>query len=111
MMITAKRLALSGELGEAVRLIDQSLMSIKGVEEEYIETLRALMDAQFSIHLARSLDIEVSEAERGLKEAFQELNRKHFDTAMEAAGSIDTDIRRRIDDFKTSPEDRVVGGD
>ncbi len=111
MMITAKRLALRGELREAVRLIDQGLMDIRGVEEEYLAALRALMDARLSMLVARSLGVEVSEAEGGMREAFQELGRKRFDAVMEAAGTIESDMRRRIDDYKTSSEDTGAGGD
>ena len=108
-MITAKRLVLQGDLGEAVRLVNQGLASITGIEEEYISTLQRVMDAQLGIHVARAIGVDVAQADQDLKSVYLELNRKRYGSAADTAERVGTEMRRAIDEFKTSPEHTAEG--
>jgi hypothetical protein len=105
MLITAKKEMNKKQFGEAVERVKDSILTIKGVDPEYIDTLKELMKTQYNYTLADSLGLNAIDVGETLKTAFQELNHKDYDKAVKTAQKCDFEVEILIEDFKTTSED------
>ena len=105
MLITAKKEMNKKAYAKAVELVDDSIMTIKGVEQQYIDTLREIMKTKYHYTLAESLGLNVVEVVDPLSMAFIELKNKNYDKAIKLAQKTDFEVEIITEDYKTTSED------
>ena len=105
LLITAKKDINKKEFKEAINRVRESVGTIKGVDEEYIEVLNVIMDSYLKYTLAASMGLTVVEIDEHLKNAMVELNQKQYDKARKLAQKADFEVEIAIEDFKTTSED------
>ncbi len=105
LLITAKKDINKKEFKEAVTRVRESVSTVKGVEDEYIEVLKVIVDSYLKYTLASSMGLNVAEMDEHLKNATVELNQKQFEKARKLAQKADFEVEIAIEDFKTTSED------
>ncbi len=105
LLITAKKDMNKKEFREAVERVRDSVKTIKGVDQEYLDALQVVMDSYLRYTLAESMNLNVAEMGESLKNAMVELNQKQFDRAIKLAQKADFDVEIAIEDFKATSED------
>jgi tetratricopeptide (TPR) repeat protein len=105
MLITAKKEMNKKDFAKAVELVNDSLQTIKGVDQEYLATLKELMKTKYNYTLAESLGLNVTETSEHLESAFQELKNKNYTKAVKLSQKTDFEVEIITEDFKTTSED------
>jgi tetratricopeptide (TPR) repeat protein len=105
MLITAKKEMNKKDYLKAVDLVNDSINTIKGVDQEYLETLQELMKSKYNYTLADSLGLNVADVKENLDQAFGELKAKEYDKAIKLAQKTDFEVEIITEDYKTTSED------
>jgi hypothetical protein len=105
MLITAKKEMNKKDYAKAVDLVNDSITTIKGVDQEYLETLQELMRSKYNFTLAESLGLNVADVSEHLDQAFNEIKNKEYDRAIKLAQKTDFEVEIITEDFKTTSED------
>ncbi len=105
MLITAKKEMNKKAYTRAVELVNDSIRTIKGVDQEYLETLQELMKSKYTYTLAESLGLNVAEVGEHLESAFQDLKNKNYEKAIKLAQKSDFEVEIITEDYKTTSED------
>jgi len=105
MLITAKKEMNKKDFGKAVELVNESITTIKGVDQEYLDTLKELMKSKYNLVLAESLGLNVAEVGENLEQAFNELKNREYDKSIKLAQKTDFEVEIISEDFKTTSED------
>ena len=108
MLITAKKEMNKKDYPRAVDLVNDSIMTIKGVDQEYLSSLQELMKSKYTYTLAESLGLNVAEIGEHLESAFQELKNKNYDKAIKLAQKSDFEVEIISEDYKATSEDLAV---
>ncbi|NOQ52985.1 MAG: hypothetical protein GQ558_00095, partial [Thermoplasmata archaeon] len=108
MLITAKKEMNKKDYTRAVDLVNDSIMTIKGVDQEYLTTLQELMRSKYTYTLAESLGLNVAEVGEHLESAFQELKNKNHEKAIKLAQKSDFEVEIITEDFKATSEDLAI---
>ncbi|NIP35265.1 MAG: hypothetical protein GWN18_09955, partial [Thermoplasmata archaeon] len=105
MLITAKKEMNKKDYPKAVDLVNDSIGTIKGVDQEYLDTLQELMKSKYNYTLADSLGLNVVDVKESLDQAFNELKSKEYEKAIKLAQKTDFEVEIITEDFKTTSED------
>ncbi len=105
MLITAKKEMNKKDYAKAVELVNDSINTIKGVDQEYLETLLELMRSKYNYTLAESIGLNLTEVKDNMDLAFNELKSKEYGKSIKLAQKTDFEVEIITEDYKTTSED------